>query len=160
MCSDIWGNYPILIFLNKIFLYLFNYPRSPWPPPLNTCGHIFSLQSPNLPTATPDTWLWIHRANSFSTNFPISSSFVIYMLGLFGFSCSPWLFTHIVNWLVTYVVVQLCPTLCDPMDCSMPGFSVLHFLPEFAQTHVHGVWNLLIEPIWGICLFICFSIEA
>ena len=29
------------------------------------------------------------------------------------------------------LVVQLqCPPLCDPMDCSMPGFSVLHYLPE------------------------------
>ena len=31
-------------------------------------------------------------------------------------------------------VTKLCPTLCDHMDCSMPGFSVLHCLPEFAQT--------------------------
>ena len=30
-------------------------------------------------------------------------------------------------------------TLCDPIDCSMPGFSVLHYLPELAQTHVHWV---------------------
>ena len=29
--------------------------------------------------------------------------------------------------------------LCDPMNCSMPGFSVLPYLPEFAQTHVHWV---------------------
>ena len=29
-------------------------------------------------------------------------------------------------------VAQLCPTLCNPMDCSMPGFPVLHCLPEFA----------------------------
>ena len=29
-----------------------------------------------------------------------------------------------------------CPTPCDPMDCSIPGFPV-HNLPEFAQTHVH-----------------------
>ena len=29
--------------------------------------------------------------------------------------------------------------LCDPMDYSMPGFPVLHYLPEFAQTHVHWV---------------------
>ena len=29
--------------------------------------------------------------------------------------------------------------LCDPMDCSTPGFSVLHYPPEFAQTHVHWV---------------------
>ena len=38
------------------------------------------------------------------------------------------------------VVVQLLfPTLCDPMDCSMPGFPVLNHIPEFAQTHVHRV---------------------
>ena len=30
-----------------------------------------------------------------------------------------------------------CPTLCDPMDCSTPGFPVRHQLPELAQTHVH-----------------------
>ena len=36
-------------------------------------------------------------------------------------------------------VAQLCPTLCDPMDYSAPGFPVLHHLPEFAQTHVHRV---------------------
>ena len=33
-------------------------------------------------------------------------------------------------------VAQSCLTLCDPMDCSMPGFPVLHYLLEFAQTHV------------------------
>ena len=34
-------------------------------------------------------------------------------------------------------VVQSYPTLCDPMDCSTPGFPVLCCLLEFAQTHVH-----------------------
>ena len=34
-------------------------------------------------------------------------------------------------------VTKSCLTLCDPIDCSMPGFPVLHYLPEFAQTHVH-----------------------
>ena len=43
------------------------------------------------------------------------------------------------------IVVQLCPTLRDPMDCSVPGFPVLHYLPEFAQTHVHWV-NDAIQP--------------
>ena len=38
-----------------------------------------------------------------------------------------------------YSVAQSCLTLCDPMDCSTPGFPVFHCLPEFAQTHVHGV---------------------
>ena len=32
-----------------------------------------------------------------------------------------------------------CLTLGDPMDCSMPGFPVLHHLPEFAHTRVHWV---------------------
>ena len=36
-------------------------------------------------------------------------------------------------------VDKLCQTLCYPMDCSTPGFSVLHRLLEFAQTHVHCV---------------------
>ena len=36
-------------------------------------------------------------------------------------------------------VAQSCPTLCNPMDCSTPGFPVLHNLPEFAQTPVHWV---------------------
>ena len=40
-------------------------------------------------------------------------------------------------------VTQSCPTLCDPMDCSMPGFPVLHCLPEFAQTHVHYVGDAI-----------------
>ena len=36
-------------------------------------------------------------------------------------------------------VAQLCPTLCDPMNCSTPGLPVHHQLPEFTQTHVHRV---------------------
>ena len=36
-------------------------------------------------------------------------------------------------------VAQLCPTLCDPMNRSMPGLPVHHQLPEFTQTHVPRV---------------------
>ena len=36
-------------------------------------------------------------------------------------------------------VTQWCLTLCDPMNCSTPGFPALHYLPELAQTHVHWV---------------------
>ena len=42
-------------------------------------------------------------------------------------------------------VAQSCPTLCDPMDCSTPGFSVHHQPPELAQIHVHRVSDA-IEP--------------
>ena len=40
-------------------------------------------------------------------------------------------------------VAQLCPTLCDPMDCIMPGFPVHHQLPEVTQTHVHWVGDTI-----------------
>ena len=36
-------------------------------------------------------------------------------------------------------VTQSCPTLCDPMNHSMPGLPVHHNLPEFTQTHEHRV---------------------
>ena len=38
---------------------------------------------------------------------------------------------------VSHSVVQSCLTLCNPMDCSTPGLSVHHQLPEPTQTHVH-----------------------
>ena len=34
-------------------------------------------------------------------------------------------------------VAKSCWALCDPMDCSTPGFLVLHYRPELAETHVH-----------------------
>ena len=40
-------------------------------------------------------------------------------------------------------VAQSCPTLCDPMNCSMPGLPVHHQLPEFTQTHVHRVGDAI-----------------
>ena len=38
---------------------------------------------------------------------------------------------------MSILFTQLCPTLCDPIDCGKPGFPVLHHLPELAQTRVH-----------------------
>ena len=40
-------------------------------------------------------------------------------------------------------VAQSCPTLCNPMNCSMPGLPVHHQLPEFTQTHVHRVGDAI-----------------
>ena len=40
-------------------------------------------------------------------------------------------------------VAQSCLILCDPMDCSMPGFPVHHQLPEFTQSHVHWVGDAI-----------------
>ena len=40
-------------------------------------------------------------------------------------------------------VAQSCPTLCDPMNHSKPGLPVHHHLPEFTQTHVHWVSDII-----------------
>ena len=42
-------------------------------------------------------------------------------------------------------VAQSCPTLCDPMNCSMPGLPIHHQFLEFTQTHVHWV-GYAIQP--------------
>ena len=44
---------------------------------------------------------------------------------------------------VAVLVAQLCPALCDPMDCHKPGSPVHHQLPELAQTHVHRVGDAI-----------------
>ena len=54
------------------------------------------------------------------------------------------------------LVAKSCPILCDPMDCSMPGFPVLHYLLEFAQTHVHWVDDAIqpshpLLPLFSSC---------
>ena len=40
-------------------------------------------------------------------------------------------------------VTQSCPTLCNLMDYSTPGFSVLHYFLEFVQTHVHWICDAI-----------------
>ena len=37
-------------------------------------------------------------------------------------------------------LAQSCPILCNPMDCSTPGFPIHHQLPELAHTHVQSRW--------------------
>ena len=41
------------------------------------------------------------------------------------------------KYLLSLFSCKSCPALCNPMDCSQPGFPVLHYLPEFIQTHAH-----------------------
>ena len=49
------------------------------------------------------------------------------------------------------IVTKLCLTLCNPMECSIPGFPVLHHLLEFAQTDVHWVGDAIQTslPLWS-----------
>ena len=48
-------------------------------------------------------------------------------------------------------VTQWCLTLCNRLDCSMPGFPVHQQLPELAQTHVHRVGDA-IKPFYPLVL--------
>ena len=57
---------------------------------------------------------------------------------IFLLTCRLFLFLY-----CCYSVAQSCLTLCNPMNCSMPGFAVLHHFPELAQTHVHWVGDAI-----------------
>ena len=50
-------------------------------------------------------------------------------------------------------VTKLCRTLCNPMDCSTPGSSVLHCLLEFAQIHDHWVSDDILSDLCAINTF-------
>ena len=60
-----------------------------------------------------------------------------------------WLHMHVrllcfLWWIYCFIIMfssvaQSCPTLCDPMNCIMPGLPVHHQLLEFTQSHVHRV---------------------
>ena len=57
-------------------------------------------------------------------------NFILFYLSLVALPCC---------FCCSCLVTKLCPTLCNPMDCSAPGLPVLHHLPEFAQVPVHWV---------------------
>ena len=71
-----------------------------------------------------------------------STRFYIYMIFFF-------LYIPMIKFNVWIRHIKTCSLsrvqLCDPMDCSRPGFPVLHYLLELAQTHVHWV-NDVIQP--------------
>ena len=50
---------------------------------------------------------------------------------------------HKCSYYCCFSVTQSFPTLCDAMDFSMPDFPVLHYLLEFAQTHVYSVHDAI-----------------
>ena len=71
------------------------------------------------------------------------------LLKLFNFmsrqNCLNWISDFKCHHYCCCSVAQLRLTLWDPMDCNMPGFPILHYLLESAQTHVHWV-NDAIQP--------------
>ena len=61
---------------------------------------------------------------------------LLFYFNLYNISCNSYSFNQLY---CCCLVTKSCTTLCNPMDCSTPGFPVLHYVPEFTQTHVHSV---------------------
>jgi len=96
--------------------------------------------------------LWSHQSWAFLCLLLIQSPFY-WFVHIFYFLCSfGWLFKCVKN-LSSFSrfssVAQSCLALCDPMDCSTPGFPVLDQLLELAQTHVHPVGDA-IQPSYPL----------
>ena len=61
------------------------------------------------------------------------------MTQLANFLSAFYYLTIVIQIIYHYSLSWSCLTLCDTMDCSTPGFPVLHHIPQFAQTHVYWV---------------------
>ena len=63
------------------------------------------------------------------------------------------IFFHLSSFVIYSVqfssIAELCPTLCDPMNCSTSGLPVHHQLPKFTQTHIHRVRDA-IQPSYPL----------
>ena len=119
--------------------------------------HCLILNSPSVASPTQWTWIWANCRSLWRTEEPG-------MLQSMGLQSWTWLkdwtaktmvrkassFSRFSTTLVIFLclnfrhpsccsVTKSCSTMCDPMDCSNPGFPVLHCLPQFVQTPVHWV---------------------
>ena len=65
-------------------------------------------------------------------------SFNLYNIVIYSNKCIFGLHSHFCPWCYCSGT-KSCPILCEPMDYRTPGFPILHYLLEFAQTHVHWV---------------------
>ena len=66
-------------------------------------------------------------------NICICIIYVLYIICIYMYVFS---ILYIISLLLLFSA-KLCPTFSNPMDCSTPGFPILCYLPEFAQTHAH-----------------------
>ena len=146
----VWATHPVLLYLSLISQVI---SQVLLPSSRGDRGH------PALPRSGAQGTCWLSggRKISFSSSKRIMEK-VEQILDVAGFIKShcddcKWESLEKLSgrWQVSYVllsgkrtisvqlVTQSCPTLCDPVDCSMPGLPVHHQLPELAQTHDYQV---------------------
>ena len=125
-------------------LHTVEFVPSPWPVAtpqfsVTLCICLMNESSPN----------W--ASYLFSSPHPFSSAEEVFLKSNQVNPGSECLYGQILNPLVCHKicccsVAKLCRTLCDPINCNTPEFSVLHCLLEFAQIHVHWVGDAIQPP--------------
>ena len=78
-------------------------------------------------------WVLCFMSHRMDIKVSVTPDFFVVVLGLIHFQTHSGCSFHFTS------VAQSWPTLCDPMDCSTPGFLAHHQLLEFTQTHVHSI---------------------
>ena len=104
-------------------------PNSPDPPSLYLVPHRTCSPYRNWPE-------WTKRSTDLGMNFSPVPSFLAVTVARFHGLWVPQS-SHLYYGDNSCSVAKSCLIFCDHMDCSMPGFPVLHYLVESAQTHVH-----------------------
>ena len=88
----------------------------------------------------------LHYISEEGSSFHVASfcSWELWLLRLDALMVPRWLLKVSLEKLVLlWLFRQSCLTLCDPMDCSTPGFPVLRHLLKCAQNHVHWVGDTI-----------------
>ena len=96
---------------------------------------LLALKSQELQDQQMSSW-YLERTKSWSTHLSVLRQSHLISLNLFSNLCVHWANQgfSVLALLIRCSVTKSCPTLCDPMDCSTPGFPVPHYLLELAQT--------------------------
>ena len=89
--------------------------------------------------------------SSFDTATLSSSSLksTLLNLNMYPFSLKIFVYIYVCMHFCCCSVTKSCPILCDPTDCSMPGFPVLQYFLEFAQSHIPRV-NIATQPSYPL----------
>ena len=105
---------------------------------------LLALKSQELQDQQMSSW-YLERTKSWSTHLSVLRQSHLISLNLFSNLCVHWANQgfSVLALLIRCSVTKSCPTLCDPMDCSMSGFLVHHQLLKLAQTPVHWVGDAI-----------------
>ena len=95
------------------------------------------------PTQSPDLLIWpLTMTTSLLTPDSQPQTFFLWPLSFWPLTLTSNIWLLALD-LCCCLVAQSCPSLCNPMDCSTPGFPILYHLLELAQTHVHRVGDAI-----------------